>query len=244
MCNIFRLPCVFITVRSVTMELKATVIMPVYNEEKTVYGIIRRVLAQSGAGRLVIVYDTRSTDNTLAEIRRAIRGEKRALLFKRRLRGKGSSVRYGLGRVRSGPIMIQDADEEYYPEDYPKLLRELRNGQPVFGYRTVNYGHAYGAGKAVSWLHTWFFNLLFRQSVMDVNAGYKVFTKEMLHGRRLKGNGFELDMEIAAALAKNGYRIASVPIRYKGRTFEEGKKIGAGPAIRFFFSILHERLTR
>lgn len=226
------------------MERKATVIMPVYNEERTVYGMIRRVLAQGGVGRLVVVYDTRSTDGTLREIRRAIAGRKRVLLLRRRLHGKGSSVRCGLERVRSGPIIIQDADEEYYPEDYPRLLGELSRGQPVFGYRSVNYGHAYGAGKAVSRLHTWFFNLLFGQSVRDVNTGYKVFTKEMLKGRRLRGRGFELDMEMAAALAKNGYRIRNVPIRYKGRTFGEGKKIGSGPAVRFFFSILHERLTR
>ncbi len=223
-----------------------SVIMPVYNEERTAYRIIRRVLAQRDVGRLLIVYDTRSTDNTLREIRRAIKGEGRAMLLSKRLRGKGSNIRLGLEHVKSGAIIIQDADEEYYPEDYPKLVRELRNGQPVFGYRTIVFGNDYNyrLGALVNNMTTSLFNLLFRQSVRDVNVCYKLFTKEMLSGRELDENGFAIEIEIAASLAKNGYRIRNVPIRYKGRTWREGKKIGFADGANLFLAIVKERLRR
>lgn len=220
------------------------VIMPVYNEEPTLAAVIRRVLAQRCVDRLLII-DDHSSDGSLDVIRRSAGRDRRVQwLSDRANMGKGYAVRRGLGRVRDGIIIIQDADTEYYPEDYPKLLGALSGGQPVFGCRDVNYGHTYVLGKWASALHTAFFNLLFNQSVSDVNAGYKVFEKRMLGGHALRGNRFELDIEIAARLAKNGYRIASVPIRYKGRTFEEGKKIGSAAAIGFFFHILRERLSR
>ncbi len=221
-----------------------SVIMPVYNEERTSHRIIRRVLARKEVDRLIIVYDTRSSDGTLPEIARAIKGDGRVLLLKRRLHGKGSNIRLGIGRVRSGPIIIQDADEEYYPEDYPKLLRELRNGQPVFGYRRLAYGRDYGyrLGNVVNRVTSSAFDLLFGQRVRDVNVCYKAFTKEMLGGRRLDEDGFTIEIEIAAALAKNGYRIANVPIRYNGRSWEEGKKIAWRDGVALFLAVFKERL--
>lgn len=222
---------------------KVNVIMSVYNEERTLDGIIRRVLAQRPVDRLLII-DDHSTDGSPAIIRRWARRDRRiSWLSSRTNHGKGYSVRLGLGRVKGGIIIIQDADEEYYPEDYPKLLRAFSSSSPVFGYRGRNYGHEYFWGVAVSRLHTVLFNLLFNQSVRDINSGYKVFDKAMLGKPELKGDRFEIDIDIAARLAKNGYGIRSVPIRYKGRTFAEGKKIGAGSAIGFFFFILRERLS-
>lgn len=223
---------------------RVNVIMPVYEEGKTVYGVIRRVLAQKSVDRLIVVHDLRSKDNSLSEERRAARGSGRvSIITTGKSTGKGYSVRLGLDAVKKGIVIIQDADEEYYPEDYPRLLSAFSRTSPVFGYRSVDYGSSYALGRAVSRLHNCFFNLLFGQSVRDVNAGYKVFEKRMLGRARLKGNGFDLDIEIAARLAKNGYRIASVPIRYKGRTFQEGKKIGASSAINLFFYILKDRLA-
>ncbi len=221
------------------------VVMPVYNEQATVYRIIRRVLGQGGVGKLVVVYDTRSTDSTLWEIKRAIKGDARALLVSKRLNGKGSSVIEGLKHIRSGPVIIQDADEEYYPEDYPKLLGALVSGQPVFGYRQITVGKSYSymLGALVGRATNILFNLLFRQSVRDVNACYKLFTKEMLGGRELTESGFGIDMQIASSLAKNGYKIQSVPIRYKGRTWEEGKKTGFRDGIGLFLAIIKARLA-
>lgn len=220
------------------------VIMPVLNEEKTVGGVIQRVLHQGIVDRLIIVFDKRSTDNTLREIRKAIaKSGKCELVLTDRSRGKGDSVRIGLSRVKRGIVVIQDADEEYYPEDYPKLMAGVTSQNPVFGYRASNTGHQYLLGTTVSSLHTALFNLLFGQSVKDINAGYKIFTIGMLKGRKLRESGFELDIEVAATLAKNGYRIKNVPIRYKGRTYEEGKKIGASAAISMLLYILKSRLT-
>jgi glycosyltransferase involved in cell wall biosynthesis len=222
---------------------KVNVVMSVYNEERTLEGVIRRVLAQRSVDRLLVI-DDHSSDGSLGIIKRWARRDGRiSWLSNAANRGKGYSVGLGLSRVEGGIVIIQDADEEYYPEDYPKLLAAVSDKHPVFGYRKVNYGHTYFFGMAVSRLHTMFFNLLFKQSVKDVNSGYKVFEKAMLGKPGLRANGFEIDMEIAARLARNGYGIRSVPIRYKGRTFGEGKKIGAGSAIGFFFYLLKERLS-
>lgn len=221
---------------------RVNVIMPIYNEEKTAYKMIKRVLKQDVVDRLIIVYRI-SEDNTYNEIKRAIIGcTKCTLLINRTKRGKGYSVRMGIKNAKRGIVIIQDADEEYYPEDYKNLLNALSEDSPVFGYRTVNYGHGYALGIFANRVHTLLFNLLFHQSVKDINTGYKVFEIGMLKNKILKENGWELDAEIATTLAKNGYKIKNVPIRYKGRTYDEGKKIGPKAAINFIFFIIKQRI--
>ncbi len=225
-------------------NMKFNVIMPVYNEGKTAYSIITRVLKQESVDRLIIVYD-KSTDNTLEEINRAIKGSNRALLINSDERlGKGHAVKLGMEHVKDGLVLIQDADEEYYPEDYPKLLEAFDGTQPVWGRRSKNTGHSYMLGNAASQLHTAVFNILYRQSIKDSNTCYKLFEVSMLKGSKLKENGWEIDHEIATRLAKNGYKIKEVPIRYKGRTFSEGKKVGPSAAIGDLIYLIKSRFTK
>ena len=225
-------------------NVEVSVIMPVYNEGKTAYSIITRVLGQSGVGRLIIVYD-KSTDNTLDEIKRAIGKSERAILvYSKEKLGKGHAVKEGMERVKNGPVLIQDADEEYYPEDYPKLLDGFDGKNPIFGRRTENSGHSYILGRAAAKFHTILFNVLYGQSLKDINTCYKLFDVSMLKGRKLRENGWAIDHEIAIRLAKNGYKIKEVPIRYKGRTYEEGKKIGASGAIADLLYIIKARFTK
>ncbi len=220
-----------------------SILMPVYEEEKTVYKIIKRVLRQPMVDRLLIVY-RKSKDRTLSEIKRAIAGSRKCeIIINPTNLGKGYSVRLALKRVGDGIVLIQDADEEYYPEDYGKLLAGVSANYPVFGYRNLNAGAAYRLGKAASNLHTILFNLLFNQKVKDFNVGYKLFKVDMLKGKELRQNGWELDAEIAVTLAKNGYTIKNVPIRYKGRTYEEGKKIGPRAAISMAMFIFASRFS-
>jgi glycosyltransferase involved in cell wall biosynthesis len=225
------------------MHKKSTVnvIMPVYNEEKTAYGIIKRVLRQKMVDRLIIVYRV-SNDDTLNEIKRAIKGCKKCEIIKKGFT-KGYSLKLGLKKVKNGIVIIQDADEEYYPEDYGRLLDAISDSSPVFGYRTVNFGHGYPLGIFANKVHTAMFNLLFGQSVKDINTCYMVFKIEMLKGATLKQDGWEINEEIAAVLAKKGYRIKNVPIRYKGRKYSEGKKIGARAAVDNLLFIIKSRFV-
>ena len=214
------------------------VIMPIYNEENTVGKMIKRVLKQNIVDKLILVYEP-STDNTLKEIERAIIGCKNIVLLKNKERmGKGYSVKRGIDYIKKGIIIIQDADEEYSPEDYKVLLSKFNSDTPVFGMRTFISGHRYILGSYANDLHTFIFNLLFRQNVKDINACYKLFTKEMINNHKFVQNGWRFDMELAIVLAQKNYKIQNAPIHYKGRTFDEGKKIGAGAAIGFIFYII------
>ncbi len=215
-----------------------SVIMPIYNEEHTVGKMIKRVLAQKTVDMLILVYEP-STDNTLTEIKKAIAGRKNAvLLINKERMGKGYSVRRGIDYVKKGIIIIQDADEEYSPEDYDILLAKFDKKTPVFGMRKFISGHRYVLGSYANNLHTFLFNLLFRQNVKDINVCYKLFTKDMIKDHKFVENGWKFDMELAILLAKNNYKIKNAPIHYKGRTFDQGKKIGASAAVGFIFYII------
>ncbi|MCL5092096.1 MAG: glycosyltransferase family 2 protein [Candidatus Marsarchaeota archaeon] len=218
------------------------VIMPVYNEGNTVYNIIKRVLKQKSVDTLIIIYD-KSSDNTLSEIKRALAGagRKATIVYSDVKKGKGHAVRLGIERIKGGIVIIQDADDEYYPEDYGKMLASLSDKNPVFGYRKINNGHKYLLGELATQAHTLTFNLLYGQKLKDINAAYKVFKLSMLHGERLRQDGWELDPEIAVKLSKNGYAIRSISIRYKGRTFSEGKKIGVSGAVGILAYIIKAR---
>ena len=220
------------------------VIMPAYNEGNTVYNIIKRVLKQTLVDTLIIIYD-KSSDNTLSEIKKALAGAGRRtmLVYSDAKKGKGHAVRLGMERIKSGIVIIQDADDEYYPEDYRKMLASLGDKNPVFGYRKINNGHKYLLGELATQVHTSAFNLLYGQKLKDINAAYKIFKLDMLHGEKLKQDGWELDPEIAVKLSKNGYAIRSVSIRYKGRTFSEGKKIGVSGAIGILAYIIKARFS-
>lgn len=224
-----------------------SVIMPVYNEGATVRRVIARVLKQKAVDALYVVYD-QSSDNTLAEIRAAMKASGAAdrafLIMSDAKKGKGHAVKQGMARIGDGIVLIQDADEEYYPEDYQKLLAALTDSNPVFGSRKANTGHRYVLGSFATAVHTLAFNLLYGQSIKDINAAYKMFKVHMLKGRRLSEDGWQIDQELACVLAKNGYRIRSVPVRYKGRTFEEGKKIGPKAAIMNLLYIVKSRFTK
>lgn len=219
---------------------RVSVIMPVYNEERTVGKMIRRVLAQRVVDALIVVNDG-STDGTISEVRRFSNDKRMTIIDCSKNRGKGYGVRTGMARVKNGIIIIQDADEEYHPEDYGALLGKLDSDTPVFGHRTKNLRHKYLLGAWAAGVHNTLFNSLYGQHVKDMNAGYKVFYKEMLHGIKLHEDGFEIDPEIAVSLARNGYAIKDVPIRYSGRTFKEGKKIGARDAIGIALFLIKKR---
>ena len=222
-----------------------SVIMPVYNEERTLKAIVSRVLAQRFVDELIIVDDF-SSDGT-PKIIAALAGKNKRIraIRNRRNMGKGYSVRAGLKIARDGIIIIQDADLEYYPEDYAAMIKALGPKNFVLGRRTLqkSTGHRYALSAFANDLFSMEFNIMYGTSIKDINTCYKVFRKSMIDVSALRANDFRGDPEILVNLVRNGYSAREVLVRYRGRTFAEGKKINAKDAVKQGAFILWSRIS-
>lgn len=210
-------------------DLKLSVIIPCYNEVKTVRTVVERVLAVNEADEVVIV-DDGSTDGTrdiLPELEKEM-GIVR-VVYHQHNQGKGAAVRTGIEAATGDIILIQDADQEYDPRDYPTLLRPLREGitEVVYGSRFLG-----GPRKAMFFWNmvanrtlTLLTNVLYNSILSDMETCYKVFKADLIKGIRLRSTGFEIEPEVTAKILKRGHRIYEVPISYNGREWHEGKKI-------------------
>src|SRR5579862_7880791 len=226
---------------------KVSVVIPVYNEKATIDEILRRVLDTETRLEVVIVDDC-STDGTRQILEtmaaRQANGDSAApaqdggdpvglgdlrIFFQTVNQGKGAALRRGFAEATGDIVLVQDADLEYDPRDYPKLLEPNVEGlaDVVYGSRflggpqRVHYFWHYVANKGLTLLSDLFTNL----KLTDMETYYKVFRKEVLEGIQLKSNRFGFEPEITAKIAKKPWRIYEVPISYAGRTYEEGKKI-------------------
>ncbi|HKV26536.1 MAG TPA: glycosyltransferase family 2 protein [Candidatus Acidoferrum sp.] len=226
---------------------KVSVIIPVYNEKSTIEEIVRRVLETEMRKEVVIVDDC-SKDGTrqyLEAMKQAQeRGEAQVaahdgsdavavgdlrIFFQEQNQGKGAAMRRGFAEATGDIVLVQDADLEYDPKDYPVLLEPILDGRAdvVFGSRflsgpqRVHYFWHYVANRVLTLLSDIMTNL----KLTDMETCYKVFRKEVLQGIKLKSNRFGFEPEITAKVAKGKWRIYEVPISYAGRTYEEGKKI-------------------
>jgi len=207
--------------------MKLSVIMPVYNERTTIAEIVRRVLAVELPKELIIV-DDGSTDGT-RELLRQIPAEVATVLFHERNLGKGAAIRTALERVTGEIVIIQDADLECDPNDYPALVRPIVEGTAsvVFGSRVLRpdnprlYLSFYLGGRLLSLIA----NLLYGIRITDEPCCYKVFRREVIKGLSLECRRFEFDPEVTAKIARRGIPIYEVPIRYTPRTIAEGKKM-------------------
>lgn len=221
--------------------MKLSIIVPVFNEEKTVAKLLKKVASVSLPKRMkreILVVDDGSKDNSKAKIQKArlqfkIRNLK---LFAHRVnRGKGAAIRTGIKKATGDIILIQDADLEYNPNDYSRLLAPILDGKAkvVYGTRLKNYPlRLFGRKKTPLVLHylgnqflTLITNILYGNSVTDMETCYKVFKKDVLKGVELKANRFDFEPEITAKILKRGYKIYEVPIKVKPRGYNEGKKI-------------------
>jgi len=223
--------------------VKVSVIIPVYNECATVEELIRRVQAVD-VDKEIIVVDDCSTDGSREILKRfAERGEIRLVLLPRNS-GKGAAVRAGLREVQGDVVIIQDADLEYDPEDYPVLLRPILTGKSkvVYGSRFL------GEHKAMYFWHsvgnrllTLVTNILFDTTLSDMETCYKVFTADIARKLDLREPRWGFDPEITAKILRMGYRIYEVPISYAGREYHEGKKITWRDAITVILALLRYR---
>jgi glycosyltransferase involved in cell wall biosynthesis len=207
--------------------LKVSVVIPAYNEQKTIREIIERVRAVPLDTEIIVV-DDHSTDGTWDELKK-LADEGAIKLFRhKRNSGKGAACRTGLAQITGDVVIIQDADLEYDPADYPVLLDPI-----VKGRSKVVYGSRFlGPHKAMYFWHTvgnktltLITNILFDTTLTDMETCYKVFTADVAHSIKLKSNRWGFDPEITAKILKKGNRIYEVPISYTGREFWEGKKI-------------------
>lgn len=214
-----------------------SIIIPAYNELNTLEEVVRRV-AQVEIGLLkeVIIVDDCSTDGTrdlVEKLAQEYRDAKAGLtvrgVFHEQNGGKGKAIRTGLQHVTGDYIVIQDADLEYDPQDYPKLLQPILEGRAdvVFGnrfhggpHRVLYFWHYYG-----NCFLTFLSNLLTNLNLTDMEVGYKVFRRQVFERITLQSNRFGFEPEVTIKVAKLGCRIYEVPISYHGRTYAEGKKI-------------------
>ncbi len=220
---------------------KISILIPVYNEEKTIKEILNRVLkvTQNWQTEIIVINDG-STDKTLKKLKGF--SDKIILINLEKNRGKGFALREGFKKAGGKIIIIQDADLEYNPKDYQKLLTPILEGKTkiVYGSRSLIPENKpssklfFFGGK----LLTIFFNFLFKTNLTDITTGYKVFKKEVLEKISLKEDGFSFCEEFTAKVRKKGFPILEVPISYYGRSFSEGKKIKWIDGIKAFLTIL------
>lgn len=207
-----------------------SVIIPVYNERNTIGRVIERVKAVKlpGIRKEIIVIDGCSTDGTREFLADIAPNQNIHLVMEERRRGKGMAVRTGFSKATGDIIIIQDADLETNPEEYPQLLEPIisDNRQVVYGSRfkrgrgNASWGNYYG-----NWLVTIFMNILFFSRLSDVATVYKVFRKDVIKYTNFECKGFDLDIEITAKILKSGYRILELPISYEPRLAKDGKKL-------------------
>jgi glycosyltransferase involved in cell wall biosynthesis len=220
-----------------------SVVIPVYNEKQWIREVVRRVQAVPIRKEIILVDDC-STDGT-RDILADLETDEVKVYYQPVNRGKGAALREGFKHAAGDVVLVQDADLEYDPSEYPRLLQPIIENQAdvVYGSRFIGDSHRvlyfwhYVANKVLTMLSNMFTNL----NLTDMETCYKVFRREVLQGIKLKSNRFGFEPEITAKIAKRkqpSWRIYEIPISYSGRTYEEGKKIGLKDAFTAFYCIV------
>jgi glycosyltransferase involved in cell wall biosynthesis len=222
---------------------KLSVIIPVYNEKNTIIEILKRVQAVSFTKEIIIVDDD-SKDGT-RDILKTIKDQNVIVLFHEKNAGKGMAIQTAIEKISGDIVIIQDADLEYNPVDYPVLLQPIVDGRAdvVYGSRYLGSPHRillfwhYLANR----LFTLMTNVLYNMDMTDMGTCYKVFRTEVIKSINLKSKRFGIEPEITAKVCKRKYRIYEVPISYDGRTYEEGKKITWKDGLVYIWVLLKYR---
>jgi glycosyltransferase involved in cell wall biosynthesis len=234
--------------------VKLSVLVPVYNEERTLEEIVRRVCAVPLPKEIILV-DDGSKDRSREILTRLQEENRRAgdkhndikVFFQPQNEGKGAALKTAFGHVTGDVIMIQDADLEYDPKDYPNLLQPIQDG-----LADVVYGTRFAGGGAHRVLFFWhsmgnrmltlLSNMLTNLNLSDMEVGYKVFRAEVLKGIEIQSKRFGFEPEITVKLAQKGCRFYEVPISYHGRTYQEGKKITWKDGLAALYYMIRFRL--
>jgi glycosyltransferase involved in cell wall biosynthesis len=226
--------------------MKLSVVMPVFNEEKTVREIVRRVL-EVPIDKEILIVDDASTDGT-RDVLRELDGKDGVRVFLQPVnQGKGAAVSVGFRYAQGDVVVVQDADLEYDPMEYGKLLAPIEQG-----HADVVYGSRFMGGNARRVLYFWHTvgnrfltlvsNMFTNLNLTDMETCYKMFRREVVQSMRVESRRFGIEPEITAKVARRGYRVYEVPISYYGRTYEEGKKIGWKDAFSALWTIVRHSL--
>jgi glycosyltransferase involved in cell wall biosynthesis len=225
--------------------MKTSIVVPVFNEADTIRDLIARVSAVP-IDREIIVVDDGSTDGTRGVLANLPPARGLRVVFHDRNRGKGAALRTGFENATGDIVLVQDADLEYAPEEYPRLLQPILDGKA-----DVVYGSRFSGGDSHRVLYFWHYvgnrfltllsNVFTNLNLSDMETCYKVFRREIIQGLDLEEDRFGFEPEVTAKLAALRCRIYEVGISYSGRTYDEGKKIGWKDGVRAVWCIVKYR---
>jgi len=226
-----------------------SVIIPCYNEIHTIEQVVQSVTDVIGGDGEVIIVDDCSTDGTRELLKEKIDGKLARVIYQDLNQGKGAALREGFAAATKDIVIVQDADFEYDPRDYPMMIEPILNDQAdiVYGsrfignrpHRVLYFWHRMGNG-----LLTLMSNMFTNLNLTDMETGYKAFRREIIQSMEIEEDRFGFEPEITAKIAKGRYRIYEVGIGYFGRTYSEGKKIGWRDGMWAIWCILKYNLRR
>tara|TARA_B100000886_G_scaffold78999_2_gene51190 strand:- start:1404 stop:2108 length:705 start_codon:yes stop_codon:yes gene_type:complete len=224
-----------------------SIIIPIYNEEKIIKKLLKKVNSTKKIRKEIIVINDGSTDNTLKILKKDCKKMYTKIISYKKNIGKGYACRQGISKSRGGIIIIQDGDLEYNPKDYYKLLQPILQNKTniVYGSRVLNGGKrvrpktlSFKVRIFANHFLTFLSNILNNQNLTDAHTCYKVFKKKIIKKIKLRENGFNFCPELTTKFSKIDEKILEVPIDYFGRTVEEGKKIRFFDGIRAIYCLI------
>ena len=230
-------------------SIKLSIIIPCFNERTTIESIVAAVRAAPIPQKEIIVIDDCSHDGTRELLANKLSGQVDRVIYHEHNQGKGAALRSGIAAATGDIVIIQDADMEYDPQEYPLLLEPFLHGKAdvVFGsrfmggrpHRVVYYWHSLG-----NWFLTTLSNMFTNINLTDMETCYKAFRREVIQSIKIEESRFGFEPEITAKISKKGCRIYEVGISYYGRTYAEGKKIGWKDGFRAIYCIIKYNVFR
>ena len=229
--------------------MKLSIVIPCYNEVQTIENIVAAVRAAPVAAKEIIVVDDCSTDGTRRLLEERVASQVDKVVYHERNQGKGAALRSGFAHASGDVVVVQDADLEYDPQEYPLLMQPIieNKADVVFGsrfmggrpHRVVYFWHMIG-----NRFLTLLSNMLTNLNLTDMETCYKMFRREVIREMRIEEDRFGFEPEITAKVARSGCRVYEVGIAYYGRTYAEGKKIGWRDGFRAIYCILKYNLWK